>query len=103
GGPPGTGAPPAPFDAGDAAMDAGEIDDGGCRPPRFGADGGRALNARASTLTKTLDGVLADYDVSCPLYVLDPSTAAAVVQRDGGAIDASARVFVEWEPDALWV
>ncbi|HEY8077870.1 MAG TPA: sugar-binding protein [Labilithrix sp.] len=95
--------PPSPFDAGDDATDAPDADDGGCRPPLLGPDGGRTLNARASALTKTLDGVLADYDVSCPLYVLDRTTAAAAIHLDGGTLDASARVYVEWEPDALWV
>jgi hypothetical protein len=77
------------------------LDDGGCRPPILEADGGRVLNARASVQAKTLDGLLDDFDRTCPLYVLDETTAAGLVGKPPGGTSAS--VYVEWTPSDLWV
>ncbi len=107
GGGTGSGALPNPSasDAG-ANRDAGAAPDAGSDAPTevcppigdAPATGARWATVRQSTKPKTLDGDLSDYD-GCVSIVLDGTTAA----RIEGKPAASAKVFVEWEPAALWI
>jgi len=85
--------------AGDAATDGASAPAPGC-PPLSDAPptGARWAIARQSTKPKTLDGDFSDYD-GCVTVVIDTTTAARVK----GTPAATARIFVEWEPAALWI
>lgn len=91
----------ADFDAGtnDAAADAPV--DGPCPPvgttPSTGARYPFAVRSRPS-VPKVLDGDLADFR-RCLAIRLDASTAARVK----GTTVTNANVYLEWEPNALWI
>jgi len=79
------------------------VDEGGCHPPGIVDNGSRTLYGYRSTTAKTLDGVLDDFSVTCPTYVLTRATTAYIFESDGGFGDPTAKVYVEWEPDTLWI
>ncbi len=60
--------------------------------------GARWAVARQSTKPKVLDGDFSDYD-GCVTIVVDTTTAARVK----GTPAATAKIFIEWEPVALWI
>ena len=86
---------PARDAGGDASpAPAGECPPLGDSPP----SGARWAVVRRSTKPKALDGDFSDYD-GCVAIALDTTTAARVK----GAPAATAKLFVEWEPAALWI
>lgn len=92
----------APTDASDDAPVLDSDSDSGCPaiakvPPDGGAR--RAVIARAATANGPDAGPGAHVFRECPSFVLDRSTAAFV----HGSPKASATVFMEWEPSALWI
>ena len=81
--------------------DGGTADAGPAPCPPLGdtpKSGARWAVAVRSTKAKALDGDFSDY-AGCVSVLLDATTAARVK----GKPEASAKIFVEWEPAALWI
>jgi len=88
-------------DASASAGDGGSVADAGlaCPPLSDAPDSGaRFAIATRSTKPKALDGDLSDYS-GCVTAVIDAHTAARVK----GLPLATAKIFIEWDPSALWI